>query len=342
MSARTQTKDLFDVVAVMSADQAGGAGLRCVQSDGMGILLAPHTPQSGFKRLLEQAAGGAKTKAKQALVGAQAQLERLHRSGDVLPVQPGPPISLRTAERALIANAPVLAAALKGVAGREQFQVQVLWDQPQVMKRFRDSPEIAALRSAKDVSPVQLMSALDRLRQRLAAEFEDMLTPAQQDHTSLPLDPEAGMILNMASLVRRSDTAKLEAALEQIDAVWPEGLRIRMIGPAPAAAFATLRLTEISRTERDKALATLGLTGDPTLAEVRATRRAALLSGHPDVSQTPSNLEATSAASTLFEQVDTLSRRLVAAGHSADGPWPRFEVLRDEGQALSSGHSRAA
>ncbi|MEM9232052.1 MAG: GvpL/GvpF family gas vesicle protein [Pseudomonadota bacterium] len=335
------------LVAIMPAACAAvaveGSDLGCVHSGGLAGILAPALPKQRLGRMLAQAAGTSKNNLKQSLIDAQTRLERLHRFGDTLPVQPGEPQTPEAIKRSIAANEPILAAAMQTIHGCEQFQVQIYWAESKVMSRFEDSPEISALRtSGSAVSPAQLLRAIGNLRHSLATEFVTKLARAARDCIELPIDPKDGMIVNCACLVPRQGTRAFEAELEQIDQVWPEGLRIRMIGPAPASSFATLTLTEIPCRAVDAATSTLGLEPAADRSAIRTARRGALLAAHPDVTGQSTNIDGVMSASALLEKVDALTRRLEEAGLAPHGPWPVFEVLRDENRAASMGQSEAA
>lgn len=251
-----------DFLAIMRAEEAPARGFPKEVQGGIAALYMPPGDGPSLAGLFRRpGAGTGRRRARAAaLVARQKALEALHACGDVLPALPGARLDPREAQAALAANRPAVDAGLAAVHGRAQRQATILWDLEAAPARFRDRLGGA---SGPD--------ALAALARELAAPMERGLRAASEAALSLPCDgPE--MILNLALLGGREEDAALEAALEAADAVWTEGLRIRLIGPSPAIAFAAARLRRLRPGEAVAAARALGLDAEalPQIPEIQA------------------------------------------------------------------------
>jgi len=207
----------------------------------------------------------------------QKQLEDLMALGTVVPVLPGQPIARRDHAALIAANAPLLRQAASRVAETVQYQIVVHWTPEDVLGRFRDAPEIAPLFTATAVLPNTLTQAVQRLAGRLAAEIAGLLSPVAQEVAELPT--EDAMVINLVLLVDRARIDALERAVEAVDAIWPEGLRIQQIGPGPATSFSALRFTRYGPNALLQAQRLLGLDESCSAQDVEVARKEALRLG---------------------------------------------------------------
>jgi hypothetical protein len=214
-----------------------------------------------------------------ALVARQRVLERLLAHGDALPAPPDAALAPEEARDALLANAALLSGALDGVSGRVQHQVLVSWDPAAALRRYADAPELAALREG--ASAGDIAAAGEALRARLGQAFAARIAAAADDAVALPLDgPER--LINLACMTRRDALPGFEAALEAVDADWPEGLAIRMIGPTPPHSFAALSVRRVDAAAEAEACRALGVAPEQGAEAARRALRARALSAHPD------------------------------------------------------------
>jgi hypothetical protein len=161
-----------------------------------------------------------------AALARQRALEALMAAGPLLPVAPGTSAP-SDVSGFLAENDGLLARGFRRVGNGVQYQVTIAWDVARAAARFgAHSPREA--------------DSLAGIARELADEAESSLEAISRDAIRLPAD-EAGL-LNMALLVGPEQVADLEAALERIDAIWPEGLRIRLVGPGPCVSFALLKV----------------------------------------------------------------------------------------------------
>ncbi|MEA5163041.1 GvpL/GvpF family gas vesicle protein [Cereibacter johrii] len=209
------------------------------------ILGSPPGRLSGRRALLEHAAR------------RQAVLERLMACGTVLPALSGIGLTPAEAAAALAANGPRLRQELRRLAGRVQFQVLVQWDAR--LAPTRTDPEETA----------------EDLRLRFADRIAEALAGVAEQHVNLPLRDD--LLANQALLLPQSRTDDLDRSLEQIDALWTEGLRIRQIGPSPPVSFASLTFRRVASAAIRRARHRFGLEGPVDPIRLRALRRDLLL-----------------------------------------------------------------
>ena len=190
-----------------------------------------------------------------------------------LPASPLAHLSPEASAVFLDANRPVLFDLIARFAGLVQYQLQIAWNEEQVLTRFRHSPEIEPL-FAKPTKPEGIPLAVGRLAESLGSVIVQELSPALEI-LSLPLAP--GLLWNGALLLPQKAEGELEVALQKIDAIWTEGLTLRLTGPAPVMSFCTLELEKISAAQIDWALDRFGMTSLRQAQEVASIRRRLLI-----------------------------------------------------------------
>ncbi|MEL6620760.1 MAG: GvpL/GvpF family gas vesicle protein [Pseudomonadota bacterium] len=213
----------------------------------------------------------------------QKVYEALLPSGTVLAAKPQQWMQLDQAAAFLTCNAPVFDDLCAWLDAKVQFQITVAWDEKNVLGHFRDAPEIAPLFSAEQATAPMLEHALARLRNRLAGQVRHLLDTVVTDIIALPITD--GMLCNLVALVPASEEEQLDRCIEQIDAIWSEGLNIRQIGPSAAGSFALLDLDWIAAETVDAACARLSLSVGASAEERRTARRRALISAQHDASE---------------------------------------------------------
>ena len=263
-----------------------------------------------------------------ALLVRQRALEVLHASGDVLPALPGARLGVADAAATLIANRTALEEALAALSGRAQRQVTVFWDLARVDERFADAPEHA---------PGGGGSAA--LTERIATVIEGLLRGASQDAITLPLSGDE-MLVNVVCLGARDDPPAFEAALEAADAIWSEGLRIKVVGPSPAISFAALGLRrlhdrEIAAAMRALDLPWMGAAMAPPAAQIDAAFRTRAMAAHDVARQAPGDMGALQTARHLLHRVGEAQSALIRAGAwTAGTALPPLALVRRDGGTL--------
>lgn len=300
-----------DLVAILPDPPAAALppSATAVSRSGLCAVLAPAAPRLGR-------ASTRRAVARQALA-RQRVLEALMPCGPVLPAAPGTRLSAHAAGALLAGHASGLSARLRALDGVWQYQTVLGWDEPQVLRRFADAPELAPVLAGGRVSGPALARAVGRLSERLAGEAAGALSACARDVVALPRD--GGTLLNVALLLETGRESALDAVLGRIDRIWTEGFRIRLIGPGPAVSFAMLSVREVTSAEAVAAAGRLGLPGLEPRMPLPELRRAALRSG----TAPPAEIEA--ACATL------------AALDAAPPGEPAFvvDVRRDGGAAVS-------
>lgn len=232
-----------------------------------------------------------------------ARLEALMESGTVLPTLSDVCLTTEQARTAIRANREVLEQARNHLRGSVQFQLFIRWDDDAALRHFRAEP--GALGRSDDA---------DDLRRRFRHRVDTLLEDAGADILALP--SEDTTVVNLALLVERQNQVGLEAAVEDIDRMWPEGLAIRLVGPSPGVSFASLSLRWIGVAEVEAALGLLTLKAGATHEEIRAKRRAALI-------------EDKSANGAAIAAAADLLARAAAAGWPA-GPIPSLSLWSED------------
>jgi len=247
-------------------------GLRAIRvGDGALVYTTHGVMRGGRKAMLKQAAK------------RQAQLEALMAAGTVLPFRTGARLLPEHAGPFLAANRPLIETLHARLADLNQHQLTVRWDTSSVLARFRTTPELDPIFQSGHVRADRLEGALARLAQRLRTDMEAMIAPLTHEILLLPCAED--MILNLVLLAPRDAAMAIDGALEEIDSIWPEGLRIRLVGPAPAASFALLDINTVGPADLAKAASQLALRNPYTKSSVQHARQA-MLRARPEQAET--------------------------------------------------------
>lgn len=187
----------------------------------------------------------------------------------LLPVRLDTPLTRDGAAAMLTANQPFLTQLLARYAGMAQVQVTVSWQEDDALRRF--GPEAGLTGPQNDPRAACHQIAL-RLSMVVGAELATICTEI------VPLPVAPGLIWSGVILMPLRRLSDLQRVLGKIQAIWPEGLQIRHIGPDPVTSFATLDLTAITRRQIDQALHSFGLHSADELGQLALVRRRRLSS----------------------------------------------------------------
>lgn len=292
-----------DLIALMPGQDALElpAGLSAVAAQDWRAVLA-----KTWRRTMPQHKSG-----RVALVKAARQrqlwLEALLPQGTVLPVLSGTRVRPSDLNALVIANAAQLAQIQSQLAGRVQYQITISGDLAKA-----DPSRIAIFGypgscKSKGSRRGAFAAHATRLLQEIAG-LQIQALPVRDD-----------IILNVAVLLPETAVARLDRTLEQIDALWSEGLTIRQVGPSPGVSFASFGLKPVSDHALTAARQLLNVEVVADLAAIKAARHHALKDGrHPshDVRQ----------ASEILTRANNLE---------APRPYP-FLFTWSEGQSLQS------
>jgi len=285
--------------AVMRAAEAGraladpqlaDAGLlRVVEGGHAAILQAAPAPRRGF---LARRAGLARS-----LVARQVLIERLLDAGDVLAVRGEPRLGAGAARAMLAAGAGEISDALAGFAGRVQYQIAVSAD-----------PSAAPPREVVPALLARILSVVE-------------------DAVELPRGEPADLA-NLGVLVARAGLARLEAALEAIDAESAVPLTIRLIGPNAPVSFAALELERPGPRTLARARQSLGLEPQDCRSDPARAFRAVAFAGAGEAAQRR-DMDALCRARDLLLRDRAARARLAAAGFEDMVAPPLLRICRD-------------
>lgn len=176
-----------------------------------------------------------------------SRLERLMPRGALLPVVPGQVLTTEEARAALVANADLLRRQLHECGALRQFQVTL---------------QAAAGDPLRDEAARRLVAGLERVGRDIR------LLPRTGD-----------LAANAVVLLGPDGIGGLDEVLSEIDALGPDRLCLRLIGPAPPVSFASILLKRVAPREIAAARRILALADAPGAAEIRKARAARLRAG---------------------------------------------------------------
>lgn len=251
----------------------------------IGIVAAPpwptmppalHLVPCGGRAALFAPAAPAAT-ARDAVRAALHRMQLYEQSGligRILPVAPGARIAPSEAAVVLAQADGDLDRAACEVQGASEYQLRVFWAEDRVLSAFRDSPELAPVLAVPRVRAGDLAQAVARLARRLCAAMDDELASAGFPRVDQPRGP--GMLLHRALLVPAASLPALDACLDRIDALWSEGLSLKLIGPTPPVSFVLFDAVRVDAARLTAARRLLGPVAALGPKAIAAARRAAL------------------------------------------------------------------
>lgn len=266
------------------------------------------------------------------LTAHQRVLEAIQQDYPVLPVKFG--TVLADEERLLTllqCGADLFAATLDAYAGREQFEVVVLWDVAQVFQSIAADEQILALKAQVAALPpeesAQGRAILGRLvhqilqvrRAAVTAEVLAILSDLAEEHLENPVMDDA-MVCNLALLIPQDRSFAFDDRLSLLDARFKGALQIRCVGPLPPYTFATLEVQQANPDAVAAALAALRLSEGASYAAVKSAYRRLAALAHPDHNSgvgAVAEMETLSAAYRLLTAVAQAQ-----APNHAEGDWP--------------------
>jgi hypothetical protein len=251
---------MSSLVAIMGGDVAPllPEGLEVVCDAGLCAVYAPVQ-----RRVFATRRGVVRAAAER-----QAWLERLMKAGTVLPALPQQDLKPRAAGAMLRGNATRLHGELARLKDKVQLQVSLSLDVAAGIRHFRGR-----------AGPFAGVGDPDGLASVLA----DLLREAVEVHAAdLHALPRAGdIVANLVILIddRHQDLA--EAAIASVDAIWPEGLRFRIVGPSPAVSFASVGVQRLGPADLSAARRLLGVAPGADAAVLSDARARALRASGP-------------------------------------------------------------
>lgn len=268
------------------------------------------------------------------LVQSQQILEQAQQAGPILAAAAGQRFADEEAVRRFLSlNAESLRHGLKEFGQLRQHQITVTWNPTGAMLHFRKAAAVAeALQAlAKDPGPTAgavLQKAMEGQKALLAEGFRAEIAAAAADCIELPID-DPDMLLNVVAAIVPGGGEALDRALEKIDAVWSDGLRVRCVGPLPAISFASVSIERIEPDRIESARRRLGVADAASLEEVETAFRAVLKSAHPDQGGKAEEARALVDARDLLVRLAALQRQLAPRELAKAG----LALLRREGSS---------
>lgn len=185
----------------------------------------------------------------------------------LLPVRLDTPMTREGAAALLTANQPFLTQLLGRYAGMAQVQVTVSWQEGAALQHFGQGDGMTALRAHGGTPAEAVQQIALQLSMLIGVELAAISTEI------VPLPLTSGLIYSGVVLVPLRRLPDLTRALTKVQALWPDGLHIRQIGPDPVTSFATLDLSPVTTRQIDQALLTFGLQSRADLTQLAAARR---------------------------------------------------------------------
>jgi Gas vesicle synthesis protein GvpL/GvpF len=247
------------------------------------------TRYPGLAALQVRAAkAGLFTRRKEALeqvVQFQRQLEAAQVAGPVIPAAFANPLLDETeALRVLAVGHARLSQALEVFTNVRQYQIVIAWNPPIAVAHCATQGSFREALLAAGDDPVSRARAIQALmeaeRARLGAAALTTLRSASLQLAQEPLGSEA-MLVNAVVLVDTAREATFDAALEDVDASFPD-LSIKQLGPLPPVSFASITIARPKPSDIARAKVTLNLDVIDT-EMLREAYRAAMKRAHPDM-----------------------------------------------------------
>jgi DnaJ-domain-containing protein 1 len=165
-------------------------------------------------------------------------------------------------------------------------------------------------------------SALEARRAAMQARLSEAFGPVAMD-IAFNASMDDRMAANLAVLISRAGTKRLEDALERLDAEFDGRLTFRCVGPLPPSSFATLQVTFPSAQAIARARQMLELTGALSQKEITAAFRRLVREHHPDLAaagnQSSERMEELTKAYRLL-QACAKSQQAAGTGEGPDEP----------------------
>ncbi len=193
----------------------------------------------------------------------------------------------------IAANITSLRSALNAYGDKLQFQVSIAWDPVAALEEAKRRDDFGAIRRLAERDDRKALGraiqrAMEAERISRGERYAGMVAAAVLDLIRLPLE-SASAVLNAAVMVERADEARLDRALEAIDASWADALTIKCVGPLPALSFASITLERPEPAAIAAACARLGVDAAAEPTRVRDAYHAIMKRIHPDVAALADN-----------------------------------------------------
>ena len=184
--------------------------------------------------------------------------------------------------------------ALKNVTGKEEFAVQVWWDQKKLLEELTSTnPEIQKLRQGMSSKggilgmPIKLKlgklihKEVETQRQTFINDIHAFLRSSSHDSTSNKLIDDE-MIANFSFLIEKIKEPELDRKMQELGKKYEGKLRFKYIGPMPPYSFTNINLGLGNFELINEARKLLGLGEEATFDEIKKAYYEFSHRYHPD------------------------------------------------------------
>lgn len=229
------------------------------------------------------------------LLTHQQVIEKIMDSYTIIPMRLGTyTFSLQEVKEILSKGCEMFKDIFKKINNKIEIDVVATWnDLNSVIKEIGEEEEIKELKEKLMFSPggislkdkmiigSRVKDILDKKRERLATEIEDVLAKVSIDSRIHGLMDDR-MILNTAFLIDKDKKAEFERRLDELNELYNEKIDFRCVGPLPTYSFYTAEVKKMRFDEIDWARKRLCLDDVVTKNEIEKAYRNQALVYHPD------------------------------------------------------------
>jgi hypothetical protein len=183
-----------------------------------------------------------------------------------------------------------------------EHQISVTWDARATLRAFaeRDAPELALAQVlGRDRFGAAIADAMGAERRRLGDWALNLLQDAAEDLLALPTRDD-DQIVNVVAMIAPDGQARLDGALERIDAALPGEPRVRCVGPLPAMSFAVIEVKRADEKALAQARRLLDVAPSASLDALKGAFRQLAKTAHPDAGGDDKRFKALVEARTLL------------------------------------------
>lgn len=185
-----------------------------------------------------------------------------------------------------------LKTALKGLAGKVEFAVQIFWDEEKALTALANTDsEIKKLREEAR-SPIKGIVAKIRLGKLIFETLENQrkeyVEKVENSLKECSLDSRPGKLLdktmigNISFLVERQAESEFDRKMQELGQKYGDDLRFKYVGPMPSYSFVNINLGLGNFEVVDGARKLLGLGEEASFEEIKKTYYALSHQYHPD------------------------------------------------------------
>lgn len=235
-----------------------------------------------------------KEEAVRGLLAHQVVVEHVMKKHTVLPVKFGTVLATCDEVQELLAcGRQRFIDTLGWIHDKVEVEVAATWDTGQVLREISTEPEIMRARDVTASGPGQpSLEERIRLGQMVKASMDWRRDSYRERMISflksvaVDVRPNAlvsdEMVMNVAILVEKANQEQFDSRVEELNDLFHDQIKFRIIGPLAPYSFATVEITRPSAEKIEKARQLLGLGENTSEAEIRRAYRHLAAETHPD------------------------------------------------------------